>query len=200
MMHLFAAQVLAAAATPRPAASPHVNMVIQNRFGGPTYQREPALDVTSSFIAAGGGAGSFSMVRAFSSMIGAPQLQSEISNLKQKFNPDDVDAFVSIFDYAMNDAWKRLGDNNVKVSTSGSIQGRELAQALVSAGTTDSGNFYSGYLFDKLLSMRVNNQLNSDIDTKFGVLPNTTFHTIASAFFVDVAQLIGDQHAKLPKR
>lgn len=200
MIHLIAAQVLAAATAPHAAPTAQVNMVIQNRFGGPTYQREPALDVTSSLIAAGGGAGSFSMVRAFSSMIGAPQLQTELASLRQKYNSDDVDTFVSIFDFAMNDAWKRLGENNVKVSTSGSMQGRDLAQAVVNAGTTDSGNFYSGYLFDKLLTMRVNNQLNSDIDAKFGVLPNTSFHTIAAAFFVDVAQLLGDQRVKLPKR
>lgn len=180
--------------------APQTKMVIQNRFGGPTYQREPAADVTASLFKAGGGAGSFSMVRAFSSMIGAPEFQSELTALRSKFSSDDVDNFVSIFDFAMSDAWKRLGENNVKIPANGSLEGRDLAQAIVMAGTTDSGNFYSGYLFDKLLTMRVNNVVNGDIDMKFGVIPNTSYHTIAATFFYDIAQLLGDRNVTLPKR
>src|SRR5690348_16379235 len=82
-------------------------MVIQNRFGGPSYFGAPALDVTAAFIKAGGGAGSFSTVRAFSSMIGDTVLQSELAKLRTRFGARATDRFVHVFDFAMSDAWKR---------------------------------------------------------------------------------------------
>jgi hypothetical protein len=205
MILLIATQVLAGllststSVTPAamPPQQPHI-MLIQNRFGGPTYQGAPAVNVTASLYKAGGGAGSFSMVRAFSSMIGDAPMQSELAGLRARYSATDVDQFVQIFDFAMADAWKRMGENNIAVPSNATFEGRVLAQAILTAGQTDSGYLFSGYLFDKLLSFHVNNQINADIDAKVGSAQNTRFHTIASIFFCDVAQTIGDDSVKSP--
>lgn len=173
-------------------------MVVMNRFGGPSYFGTPAVDVTAAFIKAGGGAGSFSMVRAFSSMIGDTVLQSELGKLRARFGDRDTDRFVHIFDFAVSDAWKRAGENNLVLPAPGALEGHDLAQAIVTTGTTDSRYFFTGFLLDKLLTHKVHQQVLSDIDVKYGANDNETFNTIANAFFVDLAHQIGDVAVILP--
>ena len=199
MIQLLALCTVIAATTTPTSVQPHAPiMVIQNRFGGPTYQREPAFDVTASIYKAGGGAGSFSMVRAFSSMIGDAPMQTEMTSLRAKYGAANIDQFVAIFDFAMANAWKHLGDDNVAVPLSAPYEGRTLAQQVAQTGKTDSGYVFSGYFFDKLLTMKVHNQVNADIDQRFGTAANTSFHAIAAALLFDLAQRLGDQTAKLP--
>jgi hypothetical protein len=184
------AAVLLIAATP--AVAPDTN-----RYGGPVYAGDPALVVTSSLYAAGGGAGSFSTVRALTSIVGDDTLQSELVKLRGQYGAQAVDQFVRVSDFAINDAWKIAGADNVKIPTAGTLTGKDLGSALVQAGTDTSNTFWTGLLLDKALTHKVNMQVMTDIDTKYGEPVDASYHKIANQLFYDFAQSMGTTNLKL---
>ncbi len=148
-----------------------------------------APPVTGDFIAAGGGAGSFSIVRAFDSMIGATADQSEQHTLAAKFGSQNADQFVAVFDFAVSDGWKRAGENNVSIPSDTSLTGATLANALVDLGTSN-GKFNSGHLFDQLFTPKVSAQIAGDVAAKFGNDAMMSFYRVADQFFTDVKRAL----------
>ncbi|HLR87901.1 MAG TPA: hypothetical protein VK064_08520 [Wenzhouxiangella sp.] len=67
----------------------------------------------------------------------------------------------------------------------------ELTAALVEAGTTPDGTFWSGYLFDKTLSHGIHNQVMADIEAEFGHDADESTHLILNQAMYDVAQALG---------
>src|SRR5579863_2515323 len=84
-----------------------------NSFGGPLYVGSADLPVAADFIQAGGGPGSFSIIRAWDNMIGAGALQVDLTKLTSVYGRHATSQFVRIFDFAMADAWDRAGMDNV---------------------------------------------------------------------------------------
>jgi hypothetical protein len=73
----------------------------------------PDTAVANDLYAAGGGPGSFSIIRALESMIGPSALQTELTGLDAVYGQSAVDRFTHVFDYVAADGWMRLGDDNV---------------------------------------------------------------------------------------
>jgi hypothetical protein len=144
--------------------------------------------LTGAFYAAGGGAGSFSTVRALNTMLGAPAVQAEMLRLQDQFG--DTSGFVSMFDFAMDDAWQRAGKADVAISTTPDLTGAQLATAMVSAGTQHRV-FTVQRLFGALFPPQVAADVLLDVDVKYGADAGKNFRGIANQFFTDTGQSLG---------
>ncbi len=144
--------------------------------------------LTGALYAAGGGAGSFSTVRALNSMLGAPAVQAEMQNLQDRFG--DTSTFISTFDFAMDDAWQKSGRADVSISTQSDLTGQQLASAVIAAGTQHR-IFTVQRLFASLFPPQVAADVLLDIDVKYGADTSKNFRETANAFFTDTGQEIG---------
>lgn len=148
----------------------------------------PSLPVTAAFIAAGGGAGSFSTVRAFNTTIGADALQAELRSLRSKFGSEDVDRFVRAMDFTMIDAWKRAGQDDVAIPPPSSDSGKTLVLDMIRAGTAPGGAFRMNAMLDALLTPQVHGQVQSDLNARYGPDAAATLDRVGTQFFSDLAQ------------
>lgn len=156
--------------------------------GGPaSAQKVTAPTLMADFVAAGGGAGSFSSVRAFDAMIGAQPLQSELAKLRGVFGEKPVDQFTPTLDFAVADAWKRAGQDDVHIPAPTGIDPHALAAELVHAGA-NNGNFSMGALLDDLFTPRVHAQVSADVDSKYGPGTEKNLESVGDRFFSDLAQ------------
>ena len=100
--------------------------------------------------------------------------------------------------WAVKDGLKRATEAGVKLPAAPKeLKGAALAKALVVAGTTDDGTWWSGYLFDKTLSHKIHNQVMDDINEKFGSPADANTHKILNQAMYDVAQALGHKDVKL---
>lgn len=144
--------------------------------------------LTGALYAAGGGAGSFSTVRALNSMFGAPTVQGEMQRLQDQFG--DTSAFISMFDFAMDDAWQKAGKDDVAVSKASDLTGEQLATAVVSAGTQHRV-FTVQRLFSSLFPPQVAADVLLDLDVKYGADASKNFKSMANSFFTDTGASLG---------
>lgn len=176
------------------------HMGMQGRFGGPVYTGPPALSVTSSLVAAGGGADHYSTAAALVSMVGKDTVDAEVAKLQKQYGKADVQNWLATFDYAVTDALKHATDAGVKLPAPDSMMtGKHLATALVSAGTAKDGTFQIEYLLDKAVSHPIHNAVMDDIDNNpsFGKHDDLMYHTISNQAFYDLAQALGAKNVKL---
>ena len=138
--------------------------------------------VAADFIAAGGGPGSFSTIRAFTKIVGDNAFQSALLQQRNRFGADDTNRFVEVFDYAISDGWKRAGQSDVSIHSDSSLQGQQLIDALIQLGT-DSGKFNSGTLFNNMFTPKVSIEIAGDIAKKYGNDAMISFYRIADGFF-----------------
>jgi hypothetical protein len=162
-----------------------------NAFGSPMYVGSTDLPVSVDFIEAGGGPGSFSMVRAYDNMIGPTALQDDLTELAAAYGQRSTDRFVRIFNFAVSDAWKYFGMDNLAVPEPTGNGGRSLALAMFHAGVAPDGTFWTGYLLGHVLTPRVYSQVTADIDNRFGPDADAQFHAMSNQLFNAVARQIG---------
>ena len=143
--------------------------------------------LTGALYAAGGGAGNFSTIRALNSMLGAPTVQAEMERLQDRY---DTNTFIQEFDFAMDDAWTRAGKADVSVSTASDLTGTQLADAIVSAGTSRH-IFTIQRLFSALFPPQVAADVLIDVDVKYGSDASKNFHDVGNAFFTDTGLSLG---------
>jgi hypothetical protein len=168
-----------------------------NWFGGPVYKGEPALDVTAALVKAGGGPDNFSFEKALVSMLGAETTKAEVAALTEKYGAENVQSFVQGMDFAVSDALKRATEAGVKLPEPAKLEGKELAKALIQAGTVPDGTFWSGYLFDKALSHDIHNQVMADIEAERDANADLNVHKILNQAMYDAAQALGMKEVKL---
>lgn len=159
-------------------------------FGGPLYVGSAELPVAANFIQAGGGPGSFSMIRAWGNMIGADALQVDLTKLTRVYGRHATDQFVRLFDFAMADAWNRAGMDNVKMPGPNGNNGRVLALTILRAGRAPDGQLWAGYLFGHVLSPRIYSQVTADVNNRYGIDADARFNRMADQFMDDVAQQV----------
>jgi len=140
--------------------------------------------LAGALIAAGGGAGSYSTVRALTSIIGDEAAQTELTTIRTRAGNDAGDRFVHEFDYAISDAWTRAGQDNVTFPDSAQ-RGRELGKALYLAGM-QSGGFSGQAWLAGLLTPRVWNDVSHDLDAKYGAGSSSAFAAGVGALFADL--------------
>jgi hypothetical protein len=168
------------------------------RFGGPVYTGAPALAVTASLVAAGGGATKYSTATALTNMIGAETVKAEVGKLTKQYGADAVTTWLKTFDFAVTDALKLATAAGVKLPGP-TLSGKELATTLVKAGTASDGTFQIEFLLDKAVSHNIHVQVMNDIDKEpgLGKKADLDYHRISNQAFYDVAQALGLTSVKL---
>ncbi len=176
------------------------HMAMQGRFGGPVYTGQPALSVTASLVAAGGGADHYSTATALVSMVGKDLVTAEVAKLQKQYGKDAVGQWLKTFDYAVTDALKHATAAGVKLPAPDSmLTGKTLAATLVKAGTASDGTFQIEFLLDKAVSHSIHNAVMDDIDhnPSYGKHADLMYHTISNQAFYDLAQALGATSVKL---
>lgn len=198
-----AATPAASSTAAAPASSSMAEMVASNQqagdnwFGGAVYNGAPDLAATAALVEAGGGAANFSFSKALVSMLGQKTVDAEVAKLTQQYGKQNVDDFVNGMTFAVQDALKRATAQGIKLPAPADAKGAKLAGALVDAGTTPDGTFWSGYLFDHALSHALHNQVMADIDAKDGQAADGNVHKVLNQAMYDVAQALGKKDVKL---
>ena len=145
------------------------------------------LNLASSLIASGGGPGSYSTVRAFNGMVGQDAVLADQRQLAAENGKDDANRFVSMFDYAIADAWQLAGKYNVSIpQTPVGPATPALAAQLLQAGERPGGTFDTGTFFAQLFGDKIAEQIFQDIDAKFGPGSSMTFGRMTAEFFTNL--------------
>lgn len=182
----------------QPALAQTAQIGTSNWFGGPIYNGAPALTVTAALVNAGGGPEHFTFDKALVSMLGQKTVTSEVAKLEAQYGKKSVHDFITGMTFAVHDGLSRAAAAHVRLPSAPSgLTGTALAKALVGAGTTSDGTWWSGYLFDKALSHTIHVQVMGDIDVKFGHPADQLTHRILNQAMYDVAQALGSTNVKL---
>jgi hypothetical protein len=158
---------------------------------GASYTGPAPLSVGVEFIKAGGGAGSFSVVRAWNNTIGPSSLEAALTELSDRYGQAATDEFVRVFNFAIADAWQHAGADNISMPAPAATSGRDLALAFLSAGKAPDGRYWTGYLLAHLLTPRVYMQVAADINNRYGPTADAQFRQISNAFLTLVSQQMG---------
>ncbi len=179
-------------------SSPSMGTAQMGRFGGPVYDGAPALAVTASLVAAGGGADKYSTATALTNMLGADTVKAEVGKLTTQYGAAEVNTWLKTFDFAVKDALKIATAAGVKLPAP-TLSGKALAETLVKAGTAPDGTFQIEYLLDKAVSHKIHVQVMDDIDADpaLGKKADYDYHRISNQAFYDVAQALGMTSVKL---
>jgi hypothetical protein len=152
---------------------------------------EANLGLASSLIASGGGPGSYSTVRAFTSMIGEDAVLANERQIAASFGQSNEDRFVHMFDYAIADAWQLAGKNNVSLPPPSQTGGHALATLLVQAGVGSGGTFDATRMLTTLFGDKIASQTMEDLNAKYGAGASDNFNRMADQFFHNIGQMVG---------
>lgn len=166
-----------------------------SRYGGPVYKGAPALAVTASLVAAGGGPSKFSAATALNAIAGPKIAKAEVAKLTKQYGAARVGKWIAVFDFAVADALKLATAAKVKLPAP-TLKGAALGAALVDAGL-DKDTFYVEFMLDKALSHSIHDQVMDDIDAKFGAQADADYHRITNQAMVDLAHALGKKNVKL---
>lgn len=171
---------------------------MKNWFGGPVYDGNPDLEVTAALVEAGGGPQHFDFSKALASMLGQETVNAEVAKLEKQYGKDNVTNFINGMTFAVDDSLTRATAAGVQLPPPpADLKGRKLAAALVTAGTAPDCIWWSGYLFDKLLSHKIHNEVMADIDQKYSHTDDGNVHKILNQAMYDVAQALGHTNVQL---
>ncbi len=169
-----------------------------NRYGGPVYSQAPALVVTASLVAAGGGAAHFSLAKALTSMIGPDLASKEVAKLQAQYGKEEVGQWLEAFDFAVKDGLRIATSKGIALPAP-ALSGKKLAETLVQAGIAGDQTFWIGLVFDKALSHDIHNQVMDDIDANptYGNAVDYRLHQISDQAFYDLAHALGYTSVRL---
>jgi hypothetical protein len=167
---------------------------MMSRYGGPIYPGAPALNVTASLVAAGGGPANFSTATALTAMLGKATVDAEVAKLTKHYGAAAVTQWLKAFDFAVSDALKVATAKGVKLPAADpKMTGKALATVLVTAGTAPDGTFQIEFLLDKAVSHAIHVQVMNDIDASpaLGKKADLMYHEISNQAFYDVGEALG---------
>lgn len=162
-----------------------------NWYGGAIYHGAPDLQLTAALLRAGSGGPSFSVANVLIELIGADNVNIEIANLKNRYGKEAVDDFLGGLRYTINDGMQQLTRAGTTLPPApADLQGKELARALIKAGTGPDGIFWTGRLLDTLLSHDVHVQVMTDLEATFGTEVDVRMHKIMNQLMADIARAL----------
>ena len=147
-------------------------------------------------LEAGGGPANFSIATALTSMVGANLVKAEVAKLTRQYGEQKVKTWLSIFDFAVKDALRIATEAGVKLPK-GNLKGKKLAETLVTAGLDKDNTFYVEFMLDKALSHDIHEKVMDNIDKKYSVEDDSTYHQITNQAMYDLAQALGAKKVKL---
>lgn len=162
---------------------------------GNAYTGAPDLQAAISLVTAGGPIGSFSVVKAISVMAGSATANAEVAKLTKQYGKGSVALFVTVQNYAVNDAVKHASAAGVKFPKP-MLTGATLAKRVVTLGLID-GTYYEGVQLDHLVTHGIHEAVMADIDAKYGPAADATYHRIADQAHYDLAHALGVTSVKL---
>ena len=157
--------------------------------------KSPDLPSTIAFVNAGGGPGKFSTVAALTALVGADLTGKEVAKLTSQYGKESVTSFVTVFNFAVDDATKIAIADGVKFPAPG-LSGKKLAAQLVGDGTV-KGTFWTGYMLDHLVTHKIHDQTMDDIDAKYGAAADANYHKVSNQALFDLAQALGAKSVML---
>lgn len=162
---------------------------------GVTYTGAPDLQAAISLVTAGGAPGNFSLVKAVTAMAGPAVANAEVAKLTKQYGKTRVTSFVTVQNFAVNDA--------VKIATAAGVtfpkpmlHGAVLAKRVVGLGLV-GGTYYEGTQLDHLVTNKIHEQVMVDIDRKYGREADANYHLIANQAHYDLAHALGVTSVKL---
>jgi hypothetical protein len=158
---------------------------------GPQYVGTADRMLAADFIAAGGGPGSFSFVRAWDRMIGRSEMEGDIDQLAATYGWHDTNRFIQMANFAIADSWNRYGADNIHMPFPSSVPGLSLAQAIVRAGEGPTGNLWTDYMLGQLDGPRAYSEVSADIVDRYGPYAEKQFTRVGNDFLRLVAQQVG---------
>lgn len=138
----------------------------------------------------------FSTAKALTSMVGPGLVNAEVAKLTKQYGSATVDTWLKTFDFAVNDSGKIAMSKGYALPM-GNLSGKQLAAALVKAGTASDGTFQIEYLLDKAVSHKIHVQVMNDIDATLGKKADYDYHRVSNQAFYDMAQALGMTDVKL---
>ena len=164
---------------------------------GVTYKGAPDLQAAISLVTAGGKPGHFSVVSAITAMAGASVANAEVAKLTKQYGAAKVTSFVTIQNFAVNDAVRIATNAGVKFPTP-MLHGATLAKRVVGLGLVN-GTYYEGVQLDHLVTNKIHESVMSDIDAKYGSAADANYHLIANQAHYDLAHALGVTSVKLAR-
>lgn len=168
-----------------------------DRFGGPAYTSAPNLAATAAFVQAGGGAGHFRFQTALGSMAGDKTIDKEVGKLENQYGKVAVMQWLKTWDFAVSYALHDAMKSGVSIPPPANLHGKALAAALVRAGMTNDGTFWTGYMLDHTISHNIHDATMDAIDAKYSPTADTMYHKITNQAMYDLAQALGMKNVKL---
>ena len=162
---------------------------------GPQYTGAPDLQATISLVTVGNDKGKFSIVKALTNFAGADTANAEVAKLVKQYGKPAVDAFVTVEDFAVDDAVQKATAAGVKFPKP-EMSGKPLATRVVTLGL-DDGTFYIGTALDHLLTHDIHEAVMGDIDLKYGMAADANYHRVANQALYDLAHALGVTTVKL---
>jgi hypothetical protein len=193
-MMLYLVGVSSMTALAAPGGQGHI---CHSRYAGPCFEGRPALEITASLIAAGGGGAHFSTVKALTAMLGARTAKAEVAKLSKQYGHDKTASWLAVFDFVVRDSLHIARNGGVKLPH-GTLKGKALATALVETGLNQK-TFYIEFLLDKMVSHRIHEKVMDGIDSRFGGRADANYHRISNQAMYDLAHALGYKYVKLCK-
>ncbi|TAM10179.1 MAG: hypothetical protein EPN72_06625 [Nevskiaceae bacterium] len=165
--------------------------------GGPIYFGEPALPTVAAVIQAGGGPANFSFTNALIATLGMPAVQAEMNKLSKTYGEDKVNTSMRMMTFAVQDAIKRAAESQVKLPEAADEKGQKLVTDLVKLGVAPDNTFWVDYLFDRLVTHDLHQQVELDMNAEFGSVPVEETYRIMNQAMYDMAQQLGMKDVKL---
>ena len=162
---------------------------------GVTYTGAPDLQAAISLVTAGGAPGNFSLVKALTALAGPAVAKAEVAKLTKQYGKAKVTSFVTVQNFAVNDAVKIATAAGVKFPAP-ALKGGALAKRVVGLGLVN-GAYYEGTQLDHLVTNKIHEAVMNDIDQKFGAEADANYHRIADQAHYDLAHALGVTTVKL---
>lgn len=162
---------------------------------GPMYTGAPDLQAAISLVIAGGAPRNFSIVKAITALAGATVANAEVAKLTKQYGSARVGKFVSVQNFAVNDAVRIALAAGVKFPKP-MLTGGALAKRVTGLGLIN-GTYYEGTMLDHLVSHKIHEAVMVDIDRTFGKEADANYHLIANQAHYDLAQALGVTTVKL---
>ena len=162
-----------------------------------SYAGAPDLALTLSLVEAGNGPKSFQS-STLVGVLGGASTHAEVAKLGKQFGSSNVQSFLTVFNYAVDDSLKIVTEKKVALPAAAEpapTDGKALAVALYKGGELANGHFNVEYLFDRLLTHPIHVQVMDDIDAKYGTKADANFHIILQQAMVDLGALYGSSTA-----
>ncbi|MDP9111759.1 MAG: hypothetical protein M3M96_09015, partial [Candidatus Eremiobacteraeota bacterium] len=127
---------------------------------GKMFNGAPDLQAAISLVLAGGAPRNFSIVKAVTALAGATVANAEVAKLTKQYGSARVGKFVSVQNFAVNDAVRIALAAGVKFPKN-TLTGGALAKRVTGLGLIN-GTYYEGTMLDHLVSNKIHEAVMVD--------------------------------------